>query len=45
MGLFRMLKFASFAWGVYRTYSRYRVALRSNAHGAKRALKRARRAL
>lgn len=45
MGFFRMIKVASFTWGAYRTYRRYRTVVRANARHAKTALKRARRSL
>lgn len=42
MKLRRMIRMATLAWGVYRTYRRYRGSVRA---GTKTALKRARRAL
>jgi hypothetical protein len=42
MSIFRMFRVASFAWGAYRTYRRYRGTVRA---GTKHALKRARRSL
>ena len=42
MSVFRLFRVATFAWGAYRTFRRYRNVLRSNA---KHAVKRARRAI